>query len=143
MKIDNKGWGLNTMLIMVGIILIALLAVTFFSIRLNNLLGNENNESENKIQNAINDSYYTNKVSEISSAMGRYINDMDISLSSTPISIDINTLISHDYLTPITDYISNNRCSGYSVAYLNNGNIRIINSYIKCDNYTSKGYGEK
>ena len=139
---DNKGWGLNTMLLMVCVIIIALLTATFFAIRMNSMLGISNNESEEKLQNTVNEVYYANKISDIKSATDRYINDMGISLSASPLRIDLSTLISYSYIEAIKDSKTNNRCSAYSIAYINNYGNRVINSYIKCDNYVSKGYGD-
>lgn len=139
---DNKGWGLNTMLLMVCVIILALLTATFFAIRMNSLLGKENNEDENKLQRIVNQSYYTNKENEIISATDNYIDDNDIVLSSSPLRFDINTFLSNKYITSIKDSETNKQCKGYSTAYINNYGNRVIKAYIKCDNYTSKGYGE-
>lgn len=142
MKIDNKGWGLNTMLIMVGIILFFLLAATFFTIRLNAMLGSENNESEKKLQQQIDQTYYVNRINNMTLAAEKYINDNNLMLTTNHMKIDLNTLVSYGYISPIVDYITTNRCLGYSSAYLNVSNTKVIKSYIKCDNYESKGYGE-
>ena len=139
---DNKGWGLNTMLAMAAVILIALLVATFFAIRFNAMVGNTNNESEKKVQKAVNEAYYVNKVNELTLAADQYLDDNGIILSSEPFQIGLNTLINYDYIEPIKDYLTESRCQGYANAYLNISGIKIINSYIKCDNYTSKGYGE-
>ena len=139
---DNKGWGLNTMILMVSVIVIALLIATFFSIRINALIGQENNETEKKVSKAINETYYINQTNKVTLATENYIDEHDLIITDTPLIIDINTLIAYEYIEPIKDYVTNNRCSAYSKAYLNKSNIRIINSYIKCDNYETKGYGE-
>ena len=142
MKIDNKGWGLNTLLLMICVIIAALLTATFFAIRMNSLLGKENNEDENKLQNVINTTYYINKENSLKSATEKYIKDMEISLTTSPLRFDVNTLISYSYIETIRDNTSNNRCGAYSVAYINSVGNQVINAYIKCDNYTTKGYGE-
>lgn len=142
MKIDNKGWGLNTMLLMIAVILIFLLVATFFAIRFNALMGNENNEDENRLQQVVNQTYYINKTNEMTSAAEKYINDNNIELTHEKTRIGMTMLVSYDYMNYITDYVSNNKCLGYSVAYLDSSNIKIIKSYIKCDNYESKGYGD-
>ena len=70
MKIDNKGWGLNTLLICTGVIFIALITVTFFSIRLNGLLGKENkatNKTEKVVENQVEINYYIKKKNKITS----------------------------------------------------------------------------
>ena len=142
MKIDNKGWGLNTMIIMVAVILIALLLATFFSIRLNSQLNKENNESENQLQETLNNSYYSTRINNMIIATNKYINKNDISLTSTPVVISLKTLVSENYMSPIMDGVTNNACVGYSRAYLNDSGIKEIKAYLKCDNYISEGYGE-
>ena len=142
MKIDNKGWGLNTMLIMVGVILFFLLTATFFSIRLNSMIGNENNESEKALQKQIDQKYYINRINALISATDKYLIDNKVTLTKNHLRIDLGTLVAYDYINPIMDYVTNNKCLGYSIAYLNESDIKIIKSYIKCDNYESKGYGE-
>jgi len=139
---DNKGWGLSTMLAMVAVILIALLVATFFAIRFNAMVGIEDNESETKVKKTMNEAYYINKVNELTLAADKYLDDNGIVLSGEIYQIGLNTLINYDYINPIKDYITDSRCQGYANAYLNLSGIKIINSYIKCDNYTSKGYGE-
>lgn len=139
---DNKGWGLNTMLLMVCVILVALLMATFYTIRLNAILGKENNDSEAKLQKAVDDSYYINKVNEITKAADKYISEYDIVLSNEPTKIYLSYLVSYGYIDGIYDRDTKKSCTGYASAYLNPDNIRMIKSYIKCDNYKSVGYGD-
>ena len=142
MKIDNKGWGLNTMLIMVCVIIVFLLIATYFTIRLNSMLGVQNNESEKKVDQAINQSYYINKVNDMTEAAEKYIYDKEIVLTNDPLKISMATLVNFDYMDFIKDSVSKNNCVGYSIAYYNTNDIKVIKSYIKCDNYESKGYGD-
>lgn len=142
MKIDNKGWGLNTMLIMVCVIIVFLFIATYFAIRLNSLMGNQNNESEEQVQKIVNQSYYINKVNDMKEASEKYIYDKDIKLTTNPINISMSTLVAHNYMEAIKDSVTGKTCMGYTVAYYNENNIKIVKSYIKCDNYESKGYGE-
>ena len=130
------------MLIMIGVIIIFLLVATFFSIRLNAMVGQENNESEKKLQKTINQTYYINRINAMTEATEKYILINNVELSNDHYRLELGALVAADLMNPITDYITNNNCIGYSTAYLNEDNIKIIKSYIKCDNYTSKGYGE-
>ena len=139
---DNKGWGLNTMLFMVCIILVALLLATFYAIRLNSYLGNENNESEETVKKIVDDSYYINKTNDITIAAQKYIKEYNIELTNEETKIYLSYLISYGYINNIYDKISNKPCSGYAKAYLNTDGIEIVKSYIKCDNYKTNGYGE-
>ena len=142
MKIDNKGWGLNTTILMVVIILMFLLVATFFAIRFNALMGNNNNEDENKLQQVVNQTYYINQTNSMTIAAEKFINNENIELTREPMKIGMTLIASNGYMEYITDYISNNKCLGYSIAYLDSSDIKIIRSYIKCDNYESKGYGD-
>ena len=142
MKIDNKGWGLNTMLIMVCVIVVFLLIATYFAIRLNSMMGNSNNKSEETVQKIVNQSYYISKVNEMTDAAQKYIYDKDIKLSTNKTKISMATLVGSNYMDTIKDSITGKSCYGYSIAYYDVNNIKIIKSYIKCDNYESKGYGE-
>jgi len=142
MKIDNKGWGLNTMLIMVCVIIVFLFLATYFAIRLNSMMGNSNNKSEEQVQKIVDQSYYISKANNMTSATQKYIYDNDIKLSEYKLRISLATLIAHNYMDSIKDTITKRDCIGYSTAYYDENNIKIIKSYIKCDNYESKGYGE-
>ncbi len=142
MKIDNKGWGLNTMLIMVCVIIVFLFIATYFAIRLNSMLGNENNESEKNVQRIVDQSYYISKANNMTEAAEKYIIDNEIKLSSNPLRINMAILVNNGYMNPIKDSITNNNCRAYSECYIDSNDIKIIKSYIKCDNYESKGYGD-
>ena len=139
---DNKGWGLNTMLFMVCIILVALLMATFYAIRLNSILGKENNESENAVQQVVDSKYYIDKTNEITVAANKYIDNYSIELTNEETKIYLSYLISYGYIGNIYDKVSNKSCTGYAKAYLNADGVRIVRSYLKCDNYKTNGYGE-
>ena len=142
MKIDNKGWGLNTMLIMVVVILVFLLIATYFTIRMNSMLGIDNNKDEQKVQETINRAYYIDKINDMTDAAEKYINDNDIKLTNDPLKISMATLVGNKYMNFIKDSVTNNNCIGYAIAYYNPSNIKVVKSYIKCENYESKGYGD-
>ena len=142
MKIDNKGWGLNTLLIMICVIVVFLFIATYFAIRLNSMMGNKNNKSEEKVQRVVNQSYYINKVNELTEATEEYINDYDIKLTNEKKKISMGTLVDYKYIDYIRDPVTNTKCNGYSIAYYNASDIKIIKSFIRCDNYESKGYGD-
>ena len=136
----SKGWALSTMLLMVSVIVIALLTSTFFTIRMNSLLGKNNNSSETKLQKAVNETYYINKMNEMTRISERYINDFNIDLTYGVVRINLSSLIELEYISPIYDSVSNNKCNGYIEAYLNETHVRQINSFLKCDNYTTPNY---
>ena len=138
----SNGWGLSTLLLMMCVIIIALLTATLFSMRMNALLGKNNNESEVKVEKAVNETYYITKMNELTLAANRYLDKYNFDLSEGTIRIYIGTLIAEKYITPIKDVKTNTECSAYAEAYLNPDKIRQIDSYIKCDSYTTPNYRE-
>ncbi len=138
----SKGWGLSTLLLMIGVIIIALLTATFFSIRMNSLIGRNNNSSETKLQKVVNETYYIGKTNDMTLAADEYISDYNIDLSYGIIRISLSTLVANDYISSVKDSIDNSTCNGYSEAYINQDGIKQINSYLKCENYTSPNYRE-
>ena len=136
----SNGWGLSTLLLMIGVILIALLTATFFTIRINNLLGKQNNESEAKLQRAVNETYYIGKMNELTLAANKYIDDYKLDLTYGEIKIDLNELVKTKYLSTIKDSVTGSKCEGYVEAFINNNGIKQVNSYIKCDSYTTPNY---
>ena len=130
MKIDNKGWGLNTLLIMICVIIVFLFIATYFAIRLNSMMGNSNNKSEEKVQRVVNQSYYINKVNELTEATEEYINDNETKLSNDVKKINMAVLVNNKYMEYIKDSVTNNKCNGYSIAYYNASNVKIIKSFM-------------
>ena len=140
MNKSSNGWGLPTLLLMICIIVIALLTSTLFVIRFNSMLGRDNNESEEKVQKVVNETYYIGKMNELTLATNKYIDDFNVNLNDGVVRIDLYTLINSDYINPIKDSITNSRCKGYSEAFLNGDGIKQINSFLKCDSYTTPDY---
>lgn len=140
MNKSSHGWGLPTLLLMICIIIIALLTSTLFVIRFNSMLGRTNNESEEKVQKVVNEIYYIGKMNELTLATNKYIDDFNINLNDGIVRIDLYTLVNSDYIDTIKDSVTKARCKGYSEAFLNRDGIKQINSYIKCDSYTTPDY---
>lgn len=140
MNKSSHGWGLPTLLLMICIIFIALLTSTLFVIRFNSMLGRTNNESEEKVQKVVNETYYIGKMNELTLATNKYIDDFNISLNDGVVRIDLYTLVNSDYIDTIKDSVTKSRCKGYSEAFLNRDGIKQINSYLKCDSYTTPDY---
>ena len=140
MNKSSHGWGLPTLLLMISILLIALLTSTLFVIRFNSMLGRTNNESEEKVQKVVNETYYIGKMNELTLATNKYIDDFNINLNDGVVRIDLYTLVNSDYIDTIKDSVTKSRCKGYSEAFLNRDGIKQINSYLKCDSYTTPDY---
>lgn len=141
MKLNNKGWGLNTMLLCVATILIFLIIAAFFTIRLNKMI-EDLNKNDTKSNVDIKD-YIDDKLVDMISASDKYLKDTNILLErGSYLKIDLDTLIDLNYINAIKDPVTNNKCKGYTKATINADNIKDIKAYIKCDNYKSGGYDE-
>ena len=140
MKLNNKGWGLGTMLIGVTIILFFLITAVFFSLRLNRMLEQNivNNDLENNVDYT---SYYVDKLNDMIVASNNYIKDNNLELDSgSYIKVDLSTLVALNYLNDVVDPVSERSCIGYTLTTKSVDNIIDIEPYLKCDNYRSKGY---
>ena len=147
MKINNSGWGLPHLLLGIAIIFIFLLIATFLTLRLDSELNLTTSTSSDKKetinQSANNDetTYYIDKVTDFTTAANKYLDKESITLEQDSyIKIQLSTLVFYNYLTDINDYYTNNACTGYALANLDTNNIRNVSVYLKCDNFTSKGY---
>jgi hypothetical protein len=144
MKLNNKGWGLATMLVCVAIILVFLLIAAFYTIRFNKYMGdNKAFEDNNTIENDLITPYYVEQITKITSAADKYIVDKNITLiNGRDEKIYIMNLITDGYLEQIKDYKTDNDCDGYVIASIDANSIKNIKVYLKCDNYVSNGYGD-
>lgn len=138
MKLDNKGWGLATMLLCVGAILIFLLIAVFFSLRLNAMIEQNIIKNEDKIDYKY---FYLDKINDITVATNNYLEDEEIELiHNSYVRVDLDTLVYLNYMRKVYDPISDEECSAYSISTLDENNIKDIKVFIKCDNYESEGY---
>ena len=141
MGLNNKGWGLAELLIGIAIIIVFLLIAVFYSLRLNNMFNNKDNNNNTKDTKSIDESYYLNKISDMVIATDKYLKDNNLELEiDSSINIDLISLVQLNYIKEITDYKTNRTCNGYTLATKNNTGILDIKGYLKCDNYVSKGY---
>lgn len=139
MKLNNKGWGLATMLICSGIIVLFLLVAAFFTLRLNSYFKDYTSSSS---INSKPTTFYLNQTAKLTEASEKYVKSENIQLvKGEKTRIELNTLIHYNYINYIID-TDDNYCDGYSLASIDSDDILNINSYIKCDNYMTKGYGE-
>ncbi len=80
--------------------------------------------------------------SDMNKAMLDYVQENELyPLSESKLKIDVNVLIDYNYLNE-SDIIDN-KCQGFSVAYYSEDKEDyVINSYLNCKNYTTKGYSD-
>lgn len=127
-KLNNKGWGLSSMIVYTCIILIALLIATFYVIALysdldKNLYGSANSyheQEENLKNNAI------KYIKSRTKGDGNY-------------TITYGILKENNYIGKIQDNKTNNECDGYVKIEVKDYNYE-AKSYLKCDSYVTEGY---
>lgn len=135
--LNNKGWGLKAMLVIVALILIAgfisycLYMKMFGSTDIMNSAANlesKNNTSEKEVIS------YSKEETDMQEAVTKYIKNEDIDMSDvTVMYIKLSILVKNGYVKEITS--DNVKCSGY---------VKVTESskkaYLKCPNYTTSGY---
>lgn len=79
---------------------------------------------------------------DMNKAMLDYVQENELyPLSESKLKIDVNVLIDYNYLSESD--IADNKCEGFSIAYYNEDKEDyVINSYLNCKNYTTKGYSD-
>lgn len=150
---NNHGWSLNTLLICIAVILLALLFSIYYIYKFSRQLGDSLNNSNVTITQKEEDSqkkdpvtenteYYLNKEQELSLAALRYLKDKNISIEeNTYIIININDLVNNGYLKIMLNKNQDYVCQGYAVAKNNNQSYQ-TEAYINCNDYISTNYGE-
>ena len=135
MKLDNKGWGLSTLLICFFIILFFLIISVYYAHTFSTKIDNEQNESEE-----LNNNYYKELESNINFIVNDYINSGKIVVNNGSTTLlGLSELKQLGFTENIIDEVTKNECSGY-VIIKNINNVMDINSYLKCDNYITEGY---
>lgn|SRR5574344_531087 len=140
---NNGGWGLKDMLLMVAVLAIAL----FISVTIYDKTFGEGGVGEYVIDNLSSDTItssknnYTSNISysdieaNMVKASKNYITDNDIILlEDDTLVISLDKLVNNNYMDKVT--IDNNKCSGYVV--INN----TYSAYLKCSNYKTLGYDQ-
>lgn len=136
MKLNNRGWGLNEMLIYCGILLFFLMIAIFFIIQLSNSLGDKFKSS---ITGGIT---YSMVESNVENAAASYIEKYyNEEIGTGTITITVDNLLKYDMLseTSLKPMYENNACNGYALVNKEKDEL-IIRSYIKCSNYESDDY---
>ena len=146
MKLNNRGWGLQAMLVGVLVLMIALVIIAvLIQNTFNNIMepiNNENQQTENndKDDNEKYESYEEIEGAIVSAAkkyQKKYYSDI---LDGEKISVTLKNLQEEKLIDEIIDIEdSDNVCSGYAI-FINDDNKIIYNAYIKCGNYETIGY---
>lgn len=131
MKLNKNGWSLTSEIVYMIIFAICLLIAIIGIIRMNLLVGHNNNENNSNF----NYSYLEEKLEE---AAKNYINDKEEIFDEEIIKSSI--LKSGGYLTDFKDG-DNTDCKGYVEVKVEED--IIYKSFITCFDYTTKGYDYK
>lgn len=140
LKLNNKGWGMSTMVICTTLILCALLVATFFSIRLFSQINNPlvvDNSLEDKQEEINIDDYYKME-SDLGKSAIDYLQTLSINLNDLSYRISYEVLKTHGFIETLVDTKTNKECVGYAIV---NNNFS-YDSFIKCDSYVSEGYSD-
>ena len=139
-KLDNKGWGLSTMIVYSSIIIFFLLIATYFVIVLYHGLSEDLKQETNQAQiiDKKNQAIYNSYLVKMNTAAETYF--LNQSPNQEQAMITLKVLIEENYLDNIYDPIDNKLCSGYSHKQTIAEEI-VITSYLKCSNYISRNYG--
>ena len=125
-KLNNRGWGLQAMMVCILILMIALVIVAVIVEKnFKNLINPINNESYASLEEKVVDAakiFHKNNYQNL--------DDDEV--------ISIKALKRNDLLDDIKDIKDNKSCSGYVV--IRKDDKLNYKAYIKCSNYTTKGY---
>lgn len=153
MKLNNKGWGLDTLLICITVIILALIIIIANAHKLSEIITNNNTqntyinnnntvEDKNEEIQLQPEDYYKQREAALSVATINYLNDNNIKASIYgSLVIELQELIDYDYMKPITNQDKTKKCAAFAYANAKD-NIYVVNSYIKCDDYETEGYSD-
>lgn len=138
MKLNNRGWGLQAMLLCVLVLMIALVIVAILVNQLGKVLGIETNTKEpTPTETKLTYTDLENKSIEgAKKYQDKYYRDM---LDREKITVTLKTLKNQNMVEDILDIKDQTTCTGYVIFTLQNDKIDYF-PYLKCSNYTTKGY---
>src|SRR5574344_2225193 len=135
MKLNNKGWGFNEFIMLLGLLFVCLVVVVIFYAKLT-----KNEEKYINIKNefigetTIKD--YIDLEDEITSKAKTY----NVNEPNDMVIIKFNTLIKNGYIKKVLDPRTKKECSGY-VVY--NGSNKEYKTYLSCPgNYQTSDYNK-
>ncbi len=126
MKLNNKGWGTSTMILLSLGLLVALLVAVFFISALYGSFGN-----------SIGNRKYLDLENQLENAAGEYIRKNDVKFENE-ITIYLSTLQEAGLINEFKDSDGND-CNGY-VVITKPDLVNIYEGRINCSNYTSRNY---
>lgn len=156
MKLNDKGFGMKEMIIIMSGLLLFLLLAAYNVSKLYSSIEKSQNEAreaqkvvEQKkeeevevpvIVEKVNEEYYKNLELKFKNATLDYMNDYRYDMSSQIMSVTSDTLEGLNYISMV-DQFGNKTCDGYSNVFYDEVNEEyVIKSFIRCTNYISEGY---
>lgn len=142
-KLNNKGWGLGTFIVGIGVFAICLLIVVILVHNGAQVL--EPNYNPNNELNSEYDYNYSKLEDKVIIATKNYVNDKynNIVDDDTLMTLTIKKLQKDNYLDTLYDLKNTNKkCSGYITFYKKDNQIN-YQPYINCKNYKTYGYEER
>lgn len=138
MKLNNRGWGLQAMLLCVLVLMIALIIIAVLVNQLGKVLGIETKPNEpTGVETKVTYADLENKAVEGAKKYhDKYYSDM---LDREKITVTLKTLKNQSMLEDILDIKDKEQCSGYVLFTLQDGETS-YQAYLKCSNYTTNGY---
>ena len=136
MKLNNRGWGLNQMLILCAILLMFLMVAVFFIVQLSDSLGDVFQES------IVGGLSYTTVEENIEYATEDYMEKYyEYEIGTGTITVTVDNLLKYDMIKDINLKPGEeaDSCTGYSLVEKKKEKL-IINAYIKCSDYETDGY---
>lgn len=138
MKLNNRGWGLQAMLLGILVLMIALIIVAVLVNQLGKTLGIESKDPE-EMGTVITYKDLENKAIEgAKKYQDKYYSDMQ---EKEKITVTVKTLKDHNMLDDIVDINDKKECTGYVIFTLQNETVEYY-PYLRCSHHTTKGYLE-
>lgn len=133
MKLNNRGWGLQAMLLCVLALMIALVIVAVLVNQLGEVLGIAKKPIESNIT-------YVDLENRVVEGAKKYHDTYYSNMQEKEkITVTLKTLKNKKMIEDILDVKDNKPCTGYALFTLQNGKTS-YHAYLKCSNYTTKGY---
>ncbi|MGM9834581.1 MAG: hypothetical protein ACI31M_02220 [Bacilli bacterium] len=139
LKLNNKGWGMSTMIVCTSLILVALLITSFYVIRLYSQIDDITDSSNSTEEEKIDYSVYHKMETDLGNGAVNYLKELSINLNDLSYNITYETLKTHNFVNKFVDIKTNKECIGYVVV---DNNYR-YDAFIKCDSYETEGYNNK
>lgn len=141
-KLNNRGWGLQVMMIFVLILMIALVVI---AVLVNQTFSDIAGPTKDPIVNPGNDDVsYKDLENELLDAVKEYqeihYNDTSM-LDGEMITVSLDKLQKENLIDEIKDIKTSRPCTGYGTFELKSDKI-VHNAYLKCNNYETSGYND-